>query len=224
MKKIVLATVIGSWTGFSGLALACADSGSHERVLEVAVDVGLLDRATTGIGPPLLGAGYEQSAGPVAGVGSRLLFPIGDSEFFHHGAALRLSHNAGAAFGLNDRYGFAWTSVDVGYAFRTALPCLSTPERAWTLTGIVGLTGVDADAGTGTGDDAQTAAERRAASRELDHVGLGPMVAVGLDLHAGPILVGLSFDLREVFALGDGPVSRSYVETAALRVGALLEP
>jgi len=206
-----------------GIAQPCSADAAG-RALEVAVDLGVQDRGTTGIGEPLLGEGYDTAGGLVAGAGARMLLPVGYGGFFHHGVSTRISHSAGWGLGLSDRYGFAWSAVDLAYAFRTNLPCMSTPERQLFLTGVLGVSGVVANAGTGLQKDPQTERERRIASERLDHLALGPVLGVGLDMHMGAAFVGLAFDLRQAYALGHGPISRSYVSSAALRFGFQLEP
>ncbi len=216
--------MVFSWLVVFGGGMGVARAEDPERVLELALDLGLMERGTTGIGPPLLDAGYDQAGGPVAGAGARMLFALGYGGYFHHGVAVRMSHHAGGSFGLTDAYGFAWTAIDLAYAFRTNLPCMSTPDRKLMLTGMLGVSGVNADAGMGNTADPQREPERRAASRELDHTALGPMLGVGLDMHMGLLFVGLALDLRQAFAIGDVPVTRSYVSSAALRIGVALEP
>lgn len=192
-------------------------------VLELAIDLGLLDRGTTGIGDPLLDQGYDHGGGPVAGIGARLLFPFADGDYFHHGATLRLSHHGGGSFGLSERVGFVWTSLDATYAFRTNFPCMSDDDRKVYLTGLVGVTGTRADAGTGEGPRDEHWNQRVAASTELDHLALGPMLGLDLSVHFGALLAGVMLDLRQIFALGEGPISRSTVATGTLRFGVAID-
>lgn len=206
-----------------GVAQPCS-ADDADRVLEVSVDLGVQDRGTTGIGEPLLDEGYDTAGGLLAGAGARMLFGIGGGEYFHHGVATRVSHDAGWGLGLSDRYGFAWSAADLAYAFRTNLPCMSTPERKLFLTGVLGVSGVVANAGTGLEKNPQTDRERRVASERLDHLALGPVLGVALDMHMGPVFLGLELYLRQAYALDDGPVSRSYVSSASMRVGFQLEP
>ena len=218
---------VAAWVGVAvfgaglGVARPC-EADDPARVVEVAVDLGVQDRGTTGIGEPLLGEGYDRGGGLVAGAGARMLLPVGDGGYFHHGVAARISHNAGWGLGLSERYGFAWSALDLAYAFRTNLPCMSTPERKLFLTGLLGVSGVVANAGMGLEADPQTERQRRVASEQLDHVALGPLLGVGLDVHMGAFFLGLSLDLRQAYALGGGPLSASYVSSASIRVGAQL--
>lgn len=197
---------------------------AQERAIEIAVDIGLLDRGTTGVGAPLLDMGYDVEGGPVAGVGVRMLFGIDGGRYFHHGAAVRTWRHGGGDFGLSEGHGLSSSSLDLAYAFRTALPCMSAPGRELKLTGMLGVTGIDEDAGRGSGHSGQLEAQRAAAAEQFDHFALGPMLGVGIDFHSGPLFAGLAFDLREVFAFDDGPISRSYFASAALRMGVALAP
>ena len=209
MRKLCLAGLVASFV-FSHPALA-------DDSLEVTVDMGVLDRGTTGIGEPLLGLGYDHGGGLQAGAGARLYFEL--NEYFRHGPSLRLSHQAGSVLGLAGEHGFAWSQLDLAYVFRTSLPCMSGDEVQWYLSGLVGLTGVYADAGTGDGPSDDRWNERLAASEELDHLALGGMLGVGLDMHFDEVFLGALIDVREPFALGSGVVSRSFVTSATLRAG-----
>lgn len=222
-RMAVVCVALSVFGAGMGVAQPCSAEDSP-RVLEVVADLGVQDRGTTGIGEPLLDEGYATAGGLVAGAGARMLFPIGYGGYFHHGVATRVSHNAGWGLGLSDRYGFAWSAVDLAYAFRTNLPCMSTPDRQLFLTGVLGVSGVVANAGTGLEKDPQTERERRTASEKLDHFALGPVLGVSLDMHIGAAFLGIGFDLRQAYALGDGPVSRSYVSSAVMRFGFQLEP
>jgi len=183
--------------------------------VDVTLEGGLLDRGTTGVGAPLLGYGYDHGGGLLLGAGLRAYFDI-DGRYFHHGVALRFGHQP------ND--GIAWSQLDLAYVFRTELPCMSDDERTFRLSGLVGVTGAYAEAGTGRGGMDEQWNLRLAAAEELDHHSLGGLLGVGLDLHGGPFVVGVLVDIRETFALGDGPASRSFVATGALRAGVEIEP
>ncbi len=189
--------------------------------LELAVDLGVLDRGTTGVGDPLLGLGYDHGGGLQAGIGARAYLEI--NEYFRHGLSLRVSHQAGSALGLVGEHGFAWSQLDVAYVFRTSLPCMSDGDTQWYLSGLVGVTGVHADAGTGDAPRDERWNERVAAADDLDHLALGGMLGAGLDLHFDEWFVGALLDVREPFALGSGPVSRSFVTSGTLRAGVELE-
>lgn len=198
------------------------DVGSDPLIdaLELSLDLGVMDRGTTGVGEPLLGLGYDHGGGALAGVGARAYLEI--DRYFAHGLSLRLSHQAGSLLGLDDGVGFAWSQLDVTYVFRTLLPCMSDDEVRFYLSGLVGVTGVRADAGTGTAPRDDRWNERQVASRRLDHDALGPMLGASLDVHFGAFFVGALIDVREPFALGAGPVSRSFVTTGSLRTGVQL--
>lgn len=198
-----------------------APEGPGPVDVELTVEVGALDRGTTGVGAPLLGYGWDHGGGLLVGVGTRAYVAL--NEYFSHGPALRLTHQAGGLLGLVGGVGFAWTQIDTTYAFRTLLPCMSEADRQWHLTGLVGLTTVRADAGSGTGPRDERWNERQAASSALDHWAVGPLLGVGLDATFGRVLVGATVDVREPFALGDVPISRSFVTTAALRTGVALD-
>ena len=199
-------------------ASAQAEDGAPLGELELAVDLGFLDRGTTGVGAPLLDLGYDSGGGPVAGLGARFYFHA-RNRYFRHGINLRLSHTAGMSFGALSGVGFAWTAVDATYAFRTLLPCMSEEDSQWMLTAMIGLTGARADAGTGTHDDPQTRNNRARASHDLDHLALGGMLAVDLSWHGSTFLAGVTLDVREYFGLGDTDQARSFVTTAAVRGG-----
>lgn len=196
-------------------ALAWEPQPESETSLELALDIGMLDRGTTGVGDPLLDLGYDHGGGPQAGFGLRAYFEI--NEYFRHGPNLRISHQG--AFGLTDTYGFAWTQLDLTYVFRTSLPCMSDDEMQWYLSGLIGLTGVHAEAGTGDAPRDDRWNERLAASESLDHLALGGVIGAGIDLHLDEWFIGLMLDVREPFALGETPVSRSFVTSATMRAG-----
>lgn len=178
--------------------------------VELTLETGLLDRGTTGVGEPLLGYGYDHGGGMLVGAGLRLYFDI-DGRYFHHGVAVRVGHQP------ND--GFAWSHVDLTYVFRTELPCMSSDEHRLRLSGVIGVTGARADAGMGNGAPDDRWNLREVASEQLDHHALGAVLGVALDVHSGPFLLGLMLDVRELFALGDTPVARSFAATGALRAG-----
>ena len=227
MRKLCLVGLLAPFV-FSQSALAqdvgtteLIEPESSETSLELAIDLGVLDRGTTGVGEPLLGLGYDHGGGLAAGVGARLYFEL--NEYFRHGVSLRGSHQAGDFLGLAGEHGFAWSQLDLSYVFRTSLPCMSDDDTQWYLSGLIGLTGVYADAGTGDGPRDERWNERLAASESLDHLALGGMLGVGLDLHFDDLFLGALIDVREPFALGSGAVSRSFVTSAALRAGIELE-
>jgi len=190
--------------------------------VELDLELGWMDRGTTGVGEPLLGYGYDHAVAPLVGASARLFFH--DSiRYFRHGIALRGAYAAGGHLGLGDGVEFHLGQVDLGYVFRTQLPCMSTDERVFHLSGSLGLTGVRADAGTGRGSRDDRWNQRLAAAEDLDHVGLGGFLAVDLALHVGPLITGIRIDVREHFAVTDGPVSRDFAVATGLRMGVDLE-
>jgi len=81
------------------------------------------------------------------------------------------------------------------------------------------LSGVVGNAGTGEGPQDDNWNARAAAAEELDFLGLGGILGINLDMHRGPVLVGIVLDIREQFALDAGPVTRSFATSAQLRWG-----
>ncbi len=188
--------------------------------LELSLGVGILDRGTTGTGgSTLLGLEYDHAGGPYASFETRLFFDE-DEEYYHHGFALRLLGTSGSAL-FGSAYGMRTAILDVAYALRVSCPCMTSGDRRWYVTGMLGFTGAYADAGTGFGDGDLTN-ERRAAATELDHVALGGVLALDFAVHFDALVVGLDVDLRYLGAF-DSPVARTFAASAGLRVGADLD-
>ena len=187
--------------------------------LEITAGAGFLDRGTTGIGAPLLDNGYDHSGGLVAELGLRL-YLHGD-RYLQHGPVLRLFHQTGRVMGLADDDRFLLTGLDVAYALRILLPCMSNPETSWHLTPSVGLSGLRARVRQPDSDqqDSDTGAARDA----FDHEALGGVVAINFDVHPGDFVFGVTVDVREHFALGNTTVARDFMTSITLRAGVDLE-
>ncbi|MCC6875017.1 MAG: hypothetical protein IT378_11985 [Sandaracinaceae bacterium] len=186
---------------------------------EITTELALLDRSTTGTPDSLAGYGYDNDAGLSAGLDARL-FVDRISDYFHHGPFVGVAHHGGALLGLVDDHAFQTTLIDAGYAARLNLPCMSRGAIKWYVSGQLGLTGVIADAGTGNGGrpNGDRWNERLAASSSLDHGGLGWRLALSLDAHWGPMILGLALGLRQYFGI-DSPVGRGWLMNVGLRVG-----
>lgn len=193
------------------------DTRSPKRLtgLELWGGVGVAGHNTTGVGAPLDEYGYARSPGPGAEAGLRMLF--GTNRYFRHGLTLRGTYQAGRRFG-RDGYGFRFGLADAGYTFRTNLPCMSDGKRQFYAGGTLGVTGGYADAGTGRGPMDVNENARNSASTTLDHVALGWVLGGHIDVHYGPMLVGLSIDLRRLYGL-ETSADRHMVSSAMLRAG-----
>lgn len=192
--------------------------------LELALEVGLFDRGTTGVGDPLLDYGYDHGGGPAVGARLRFLSPL-DDRYFHHGIDVRLLHQAGGTLGLSEEVGFYWTEVATGYGFRTMFPCMSNESdgRIVRFTGTIGLTVANANAGTGRAARDDRWNERVAASEQLDHMAVGPHVSLGLDYHIDDFLIGIAIDARQLFSVSGGVEARTFGTSATLRTGVDLD-
>lgn len=220
--------VLAAWAPASALADervaldVLPDPGPFSDV-ELTVGLGALDRATTGSGPSLAGQGYDQAVGLIGEVAARVYLGRGDQ--FHNGLELRVGTSSGAAFDYRQRRAFRTTVIDLDYAFRTLLPCISSEHRQLRLTGLLGLSGVVANAGTGRGspENGPGWQDRVEAADALDHGGLGFNFAVGLDAHFGPLITGITTRVRPYFGLGGSQVERGLHMEAVLRVGVDLD-
>jgi hypothetical protein len=186
--------------------------------LELALDLGVMDRGSSGVGSPLLGYGYDHDGGLFAAASVRLYFHDDDMFWLRHGIGVRFAHHAGDDFGLGDT-GFFFEQIDVGYVVRTEFPCMSQGDRHVYLSGILGVTTVVADASTGNRPSDGNWNARTVAASELDHVGVGGLLGVALDVHFGAAFAGVYFDVREQLAVTPGPISRDFSIAAALRGG-----
>ncbi len=190
--------------------------------VEISTEAALLDRSTTGTPDGLAGYGYDTDAGLALGLDTRL-FIDRISEHFHHGPFAAVTHHGGAMLGLIDGHAFQTTLIDAGYAARLNLPCMSRGAIKWYVSGLLGVTGVIADAGTGDGGrpNVDRWNERLMAASSLDHGGLGWRLALGLDAHWGPMIAGLTLGLRQYFGI-DSPVGRGFLMNVGLRIGVRL--
>ncbi|MBX3250030.1 MAG: hypothetical protein KF901_22825 [Myxococcales bacterium] len=183
---------------------------------ELTAGLGVLGRATSGT--PLVGHGYDASPGPLVDVTTRWLF--GSNRYLRFGLHARALHQRGRGFGRQG-FGFASTVGDLALTARTMFPCMSSPKRQVWFALNLGLSGGYHDAGTGRGPMTENTDPnaRRAAAETLDHGALGYVVGVDLSLQFGALLVGLSADVRQHFALGAVDVRSHFLPSAALRVG-----
>lgn len=206
----------------SGASAARADAGA-----ELSLGVGIADRGTTGTGS-LLRLGYDQSAGPITTLDVRLFVDETGSaaRYFRHGPVFRASYFAGPMLGV-ERAAFINVPLDVGYSGRLELPCMAEGDRHVYLQGFLAVTGLYADAGRGdwaTEPNSETDVAVTAASRALDHAGLGGALGVGIDVHFGAFALGVGVDLRQYFGI-DTAVARDLVWSGLVRVGVdLAEP
>lgn len=181
---------------------------------ELTAGLGVLGRASAGT--PLVGHGYEASPGPMVDMTTRLLF--GSNRYLRFGVHARALHQRGRGFGRQG-YGFASTIGDLALTARTMFPCMSSAKRQVWFAVNLGLSGGYHDAGVGRGPMTDNANARRAAAETLDHGALGYVVGVDLALQFGALIVGLSADVRQHFALGAAEVRSHFLPSAALRVG-----
>ncbi|MEM9191489.1 MAG: hypothetical protein AAGF12_20115, partial [Myxococcota bacterium] len=151
--------------GFSAEAQAQPDS------VQLGVGLGIVDRASTGVGEPLLDYGYDHEGGLLAEGSLRLYFDESNG-YFSHALQLRFAHTGGAALGFTD-HGIGYSMAEVAYVFRTRLPCMSSSARTFYLSGYLGLSGAYGNASTGSGERDDRWNERVAAEGELDHYALG---------------------------------------------------
>jgi len=190
------------------------DSAPLLSSVEIAPEIGIFDRGTTGVGAPVLGYGYDHGGGAMFGAGARLFFHSSDN-YFRQGIELRAAHETGD--------GLALTVFDLAYALRVKFPCMSDGERNVFGTGLLGVTTALGEAGLGDGSRDARWNDRVVASETLDHVGLGWLLAVGVDVHLGALFAGPRLDVREHFAITDGPVSRDFEIAATVRIGGEIE-
>lgn len=186
--------------------------------LELALELGVMDRGTAGVGAPLLGYGYDHDGGLLGAASVRLYFH--DDQFWlRHGVGVRFAHHAGDDFGLGDT-GFFFEQIDVGYVVRTEFPCMASGDRHIYLSGILGVTTVIADASTGNRPSDANWNARTVAANELDHVGVGGVFGLALDVHFGAAFAGFYVDVREQFGVTpSSPISRDFSIAATLRGG-----
>lgn len=186
--------------------------------VELSLGAGVMDRGTTGIGAPLLGHGYDHAGGAVL-EGDVRLFKRGWYRMVHHGLALRAFHQSGRTLGLTDAGTFQVSGLELAYVLRALLPCMSNDDVRFHLTPLAGLSALRARAGDLHVPGDQTGELAEAARAAFDHVALGAVLGVQFDVHRGPLLIALTADLREHFAIGDTPVKRDFMTSLTLRVG-----
>ncbi|MGF1469783.1 MAG: hypothetical protein ACFCGT_26970 [Sandaracinaceae bacterium] len=201
------------------LALPTAAAAQLSDV-ELTTVLGGLDRSTTGTDAALAGRGYDQEAGVLAGLETRLLF--GRGEYVRQGLHLGASQQAGRFLGVGG-FGFRSTFLDLGYTVRALLPCVSDAHTRWFAAAHAGLTGLYADAGRGRngGVNDETFPDRLAASRASDHGALGWRLALDGAVHVGRVIFGLGLGMRYLYGLGT-PHRRTVALDVALRFGVAL--
>jgi len=207
-----------------GGLLAASPAAADELLdLELTVPVSLADRSITGTGADLEGFGYDDQSGLLTGVEARL-YTRGFNRFLRVGVVAGAQHHAGPALGLVGGYALRTTVIDAGVAVRTVFPCMSDDETRWHLSAVLGLSGVHADAGEGVGGEPNgpRIAERLAASRRLDHAGLGWRLGVDLSIHLSSFIVGIGLGVRQYFGI-DAPVSRGWLMDLGLRLGGRID-
>lgn len=186
--------------------------------VELSVGLGMMDRGTTGIGAPLLGAGYDHAGGAVLEFDVRL-FKQAWHRIVHHGIALRAFHQNGRTLGVTQDGTFQISGLDLAYVLRALLPCMSDDQVRFHLTPLVGLSVLQARAGNLHVRGDQTGELDDAARAAFDHVALGGVLGVQFDVHYDALLLALTADIREHFAVGDTPVARDFMTSLTLRVG-----
>ncbi len=191
----------------------------HRPYLEVNTHMGVLSRAVTGTPP---GYGHDAQATPTLGADVRLLFHAFDcgSCAFHHGPALGFTWAPGPDLGTTDRYAWRHYIGDVAYAMRMEFPCMRRPGRRVFLTGVLGVSGAWADAGTGSADEGDRSRwnDRAALADRGDHFALGWRLGANLDMHLNSLLLGFGFDLRQLYGV-DTDHAQTFMLGAQIRVG-----
>jgi len=218
MKTVTIGLL--AWGALCGTAAADDDLVD----LELTIPVAIADRSATGTGEELAGFGYDAQTGLITG-GELRLYTEGFNRYLRLGVVAGAQHHAGPALGLRgDDHAFRTTMVDAGVAVRTVFPCMSDRSTRWHLSGVLGMTGVYADAGEGVGGDpnGDRVAERREASERLDHAGLGWRLALDLSVHLESFIVGLGLGVRQYFGI-DAPVARGLIMDVGLRIGGRID-
>lgn len=205
----------------STAAPVSADDGFVD--LELTVPLALADRASTGTDDGLRGYGYDGQAGLLTGAEMRL-YADSFGRYLRVGLVAGAAHHAGPVLGLHRGHAFRTTLVDAGVAVRTIFPCMSDETIRWHLAGLLGVTGAYADAGEGVdgAPNGDLYDQRRVASTELDHAGLGWRFAVDLSVHIENFIVGVALGVRQYFGI-DTPVSRGWITDIGLRLGGRID-
>jgi len=216
-----------------GLALAAllsngaaADDGLRD--LELTVPFALAERSTTSTDNALAGYGYDSSTGLSVGFEGRLYARFGMTgrthNILHLGLIAGVSHHAGPLLGVVDSYAMRSTFVDFGIAARVLLLALSDEHAQWRVGGVLALTSMVADVGTGVGarrTEPLSPEQREAATS--DFVGLGWRVALDLSVTLDHYAVlGVGVGVRQYFGI-DSPLGRSWVPEVILRVGGTID-
>lgn len=184
--------------------------------LEVTVPIAVAERSTTGIGGDLIPYSYDRESGLLTGLDLRLqLRPFASQMKLQ--IMVSAQHHAGPFLGIASGHAFRTTIVDAGLGLRFRM---NLDDDLWfTMSPILGLSGMHADAGTGVGEDLTADAQaREEASATLDHGGLGWRAGGDISLHVGNFIVGLGFAVRQFFGI-DTVASRSWVMDIGLRLG-----
>lgn len=213
-KTLVLAAVVG-------VVLTPGEGQAQDQIIDsfqLGAGLGIVDRGSTGVGAPLLEYGYDHEGGLLAEAALRVYF-YDSWDFLRHGFQIRYSYTAGQTLGL-DSYGFGYSIVDATYLLRTNLPCMSSEDIKYYVSGYLGLSGGYANASTGRGERDDRWNERVAAEGELDHHALGAVFGLAMDVHFGPAYLGIQVDLRQHYGLtSSSPVTRTFMPSALLRTG-----
>lgn len=214
------------WAGVSAttlLATSPAEADGGVSDLELTVPIGVMDRSATGTGDALAGYGYDDQSGLFVGGEARLYVDLGN-EYWHMGVIAGAAYHAGPALGLVGGSAFSTTTTDLGVTARVLFPCMSSDDVKWRLSGLLAVSGVRADAGTGVGgqDNGPAWDERRAAADALDHVGLGWRLALDLSVHLDHFVIGAGLGVRQYFGI-DTPISRGWMMDLGLRIGGRID-
>ncbi|MCB9591277.1 MAG: hypothetical protein H6719_00985 [Sandaracinaceae bacterium] len=222
MKAIDVGVALAVWGTLTLASPAMADDDGLVD-LELTIPVGIADRSATGTGDDLAGFGYDDQTGLMTGAELRL-YSTGFNRYARVGVVAGAQHHAGPLLGAVDGYAFRTTVVDAGIGVRTLFPCMSDASTRWHLSGVLGLSGIYADAGEGVGGtpNGPRYAERVAASRRLDHGGLGWRLAVDLSVHLESFIIGLGVGVRQYFGI-DAAVSRGWLMDVGLRIGGRID-
>lgn len=192
--------------------------------LEISVPVAVAERSTTGTGEALAGYGYDAQSGLLTGLELRL-YTGGMNRYLRIGVVAGAQQHAGPMLGVDGNdFAFRSTLVDAGITARTVFPCMSSSDVRWHLSGLLAVTGMMADAGTGVGGEPNGPEEedRTRAAAELDHAALGWRLGVDLAIHFGNFLVGVGLGVRQLFGI-ETPLARTWVTDLGLRLGGRID-
>lgn len=184
-------------------------------VVEVTADIGVIGRATTGIGEPLTDYGYDREPGLGTGLELRLLF--GDNRYLRTGIALHGVYQAGSYFGAGG-HAFRMGLMEASFAARTLLPCMSNQGRQFYASAWLGVSAGRMAADIGRGAMGPNANERRIAAEELDHSVAGFVLGASIDVHYSAFTLGFRADLRHLYGV-DTVAERTFAPSAMIRLG-----